>query len=293
MKKKEIIFKYIALISLLFIVLLNINVNIVKARDPDQFTNGGELEEFKKTKIQPLYKQLEKTGQLSNKAETDILSKMYNEVYDELINNNKSINKMTKEEKFMYLKKLDALNVFQVTLTQQRGYTYAKGQDPKINAVYNRERDIRISLTGESDIPSDVQEILDKNERADKEHGNIVNKNKVPIYKMPEIMDDSGSKTSLDDIIDDADKFVKSGKSNPIDVKDIKEMSKQVFAILTELAIGVAVIIGLVLGIKLMLASVEEKAEAKKMMWVYLVGCVISFGAFGIWQIAVEIISKF
>ena len=118
------------------------------------------------------------------------------------------------------------------------------------------------------------------------------NDKKYPKFKMPNVSSDDREKGNLDDIISDANSFVDKKTDDPVNVKDIQEISQRIFGILSELAVGVAVIIGLILGIKLMLASVEEKAEAKKMMWVYLVGCVIAFGAFGIWKVVVEILEK-
>ena len=48
-------------------------------------------------------------------------------------------------------------------------------------------------------------------------------------------------------------------------------------------------IIGTVLGIKFMVASAEDKAEVKKALVPYIIGCAVIFGAFTIWNIAVNI----
>ena len=52
-----------------------------------------------------------------------------------------------------------------------------------------------------------------------------------------------------------------------------------------------AVIIGMVIGIQFMTASVEEKAKIKESLVPYVVGCVVVFGAFGIWKLAVTVLS--
>ena len=52
----------------------------------------------------------------------------------------------------------------------------------------------------------------------------------------------------------------------------------------------VAVIIGLVIGIKFMVSSVEEKAKIKELLLPYVVGCGVVFGAFGIWSLVVNIL---
>ena len=115
------------------------------------------------------------------------------------------------------------------------------------------------------------------------------------IYKQPTLADKNKNKGDLDEIISYGDDFTNknTGLDDPISQDDIKDISKKVFNIVSEIAVGIAVLIGLILGIKLMLAGVNEKAEAKKMMWVYLVGCVVAFGAFGIWKVVIEILEKF
>ena len=53
---------------------------------------------------------------------------------------------------------------------------------------------------------------------------------------------------------------------------------------------GISVIIGLVLAIKFILAGIEEKAEVKKMLGVYVISCVVIFGSFGIWKLVLNIL---
>lgn len=68
--------------------------------------------------------------------------------------------------------------------------------------------------------------------------------------------------------------------------------SDTIFNALFGIAVVLAVIIGGVLGIKFMLASAEEKADIKSAMIPYIIGCVVVFGAFTIWKIAVNILQK-
>ena len=51
--------------------------------------------------------------------------------------------------------------------------------------------------------------------------------------------------------------------------------------------VGVALtaIIGVVLGIKFMIASVEDKAKVKEAFVPYIMGCIVIYGAFGIWRV--------
>lgn len=53
-----------------------------------------------------------------------------------------------------------------------------------------------------------------------------------------------------------------------------------------------AVIVGIIIGIKYMIGSIDEKAECKQLLLPYFVSCFVVFGAFGIWKLAVNIVSK-
>ena len=61
--------------------------------------------------------------------------------------------------------------------------------------------------------------------------------------------------------------------------EDITGIGNQIIGIITTVGVVVAVVILLVLGIKYMMGSAEEKAEYKKTMIPYLIGAVLIFGA--------------
>ena len=65
-----------------------------------------------------------------------------------------------------------------------------------------------------------------------------------------------------------------------------------VYSVLFMLGVAFSVIIGAILGIKFMIGSVEEKAELKEMMMPYILGCIVIFGAFGIWKMTMAIFYK-
>lgn len=69
----------------------------------------------------------------------------------------------------------------------------------------------------------------------------------------------------------------------------LKNANATLFNVLLALGIALAVIIGAILGIKFMIASVEEKAQIKELLVPYIVGCIVVFGAFGIWKIVIEL----
>lgn len=112
-----------------------------------------------------------------------------------------------------------------------------------------------------------------------------------PIYQQPRREDNpNNSSASLDDMMNDADDFVNSGGTLQYDQGALQDFSTNFYNIMLTVGIAIAVIVGGVLGIKLMLASVEEKAQVKKMLVAYAVGCVIVFGGFGIWKLVVTIL---
>lgn len=99
------------------------------------------------------------------------------------------------------------------------------------------------------------------------------------------------------EIFESADNFLETGeiqaKNETISASDAKtkEVVNDLYNILFPLGIVVTVIVGGVLGIKFMMASAEDKAKVKESMVPYVAGCVVIYGAFGIWKIAIEIFS--
>lgn len=66
-------------------------------------------------------------------------------------------------------------------------------------------------------------------------------------------------------------------------------LGNQLIGIITTVGVVVAVVVLLVLGIKYMMGSAQEKAEYKKTMIPYLVGAILIFGASAITKVVVSI----
>lgn len=77
-----------------------------------------------------------------------------------------------------------------------------------------------------------------------------------------------------------------------LDETQLKATSDFIYNLLLAIAMVVAVIVGLVIGIRFMTASVEEKAKIKELLVPYVVGCTVIFGAFGIWSLTVNVLMK-
>ena len=109
------------------------------------------------------------------------------------------------------------------------------------------------------------------------------------------------SNVSIDDVTEGAESFLQAGQKHedesglpaqPFDQTSLKNVSDVVYNILLIIGIIAAVIMGLVIGIKLMLGSASEKAEIKQLIPPYVVGCIVVFGAFAIWKIVVELFNQ-
>ena len=118
-----------------------------------------------------------------------------------------------------------------------------------------------------------------------------------PIYYSPEIKDKTRTPAeSVDAIIENADNMLKKESKSPL-VQEItpdalQDFSSVMYNILLVIGIAVAVLMGAVLGVKFLTASVEGKAQIKEWLFKYAVGCAIVFGAFAIWKLVFTILEQ-
>lgn len=95
---------------------------------------------------------------------------------------------------------------------------------------------------------------------------------------------------SISEIMTGADNFISNGSStSTISGDKLKELSDTIYNVLLIIGTIIAVIIGAVLGIQFITGSVEQKAKVKDSLIPFIVGCIVIFGAFGIWKLVVEI----
>lgn len=96
----------------------------------------------------------------------------------------------------------------------------------------------------------------------------------------------------LQDIMNRAEGFVNNGENggNVINNDALKEGSNTLYNILLVIGIAVAFIWGIVLGIQFVTGSLGEKADVEKNLIVYVIGCIIIFGAFGIWRLLLQLL---
>lgn len=96
--------------------------------------------------------------------------------------------------------------------------------------------------------------------------------------------------TSISNIITGADNFVNSGKQdseNAIDTQVLSDTVDLIYNTLLIVGTCVAVIVATVLGVQFITGSVEQKVKVKESILPFIVGCVVLFGAFGIWRLVI------
>lgn len=94
------------------------------------------------------------------------------------------------------------------------------------------------------------------------------------------------------DWVGDAQNFIESGGGTATVNNDkLKNASNSIYNLLSSIGMIISVVVGIVLGITFMMASAEDKAKVKEALIPYIVGCVVVFGAFGIWKIVINTFS--
>ncbi len=80
--------------------------------------------------------------------------------------------------------------------------------------------------------------------------------------------------------------------STSIDITEIKNKGNDIFKIVMTVGTVTSVVMLVVLGIKYMLVSIEEKAEYKKTFMAYVVGALLLFASSTIAQVIYDIFSR-
>lgn len=97
---------------------------------------------------------------------------------------------------------------------------------------------------------------------------------------------------TIDQVMGGAENFISGANTeNTISQSSLKNTIELIYNILLALGIIVAVVAGAILGVQFMVASADGKAELKERLVPYVVGCVVIFGAFGIWKIVMIFIN--
>ncbi len=99
--------------------------------------------------------------------------------------------------------------------------------------------------------------------------------------------------TSLSNITQGADNFLQQGQhgsQGTINGQILGDTSNLIYNTLLIIGVCVAVIWSTILGIKFITGSVEQKVKVKESLLPFVIGCVVIFGAFGIWRLIIVIL---
>ncbi len=96
---------------------------------------------------------------------------------------------------------------------------------------------------------------------------------------------------ALGDAISSGKDFLSDGDdpNKVIDTTKLTNTSNTIYNALLAIAIVIAIIVSMVLGIQFMAASADEKAKVKEAILPFVIGCVVVFGSFTIWKVIVNI----
>jgi len=104
--------------------------------------------------------------------------------------------------------------------------------------------------------------------------------------------DDSGG--FLSEILGLGKNFLNTGEKEyqtdkPLDENALKVSSDYIYNVLLAIGIIAALIVGTIIGIKIIVGTVEEKAKIKEALVPYIIGCIVVFSAFAIWKQVINI----
>lgn len=95
------------------------------------------------------------------------------------------------------------------------------------------------------------------------------------------------------DVIGEANSWLETGKNkNNVDTTSITSKLKPIAQALTTIGVGVLLCVTAFMGIKWVTAKPDEQAKLKQQTIGLLVSAIVVMGAYTIWKIALNIVSK-
>lgn len=98
---------------------------------------------------------------------------------------------------------------------------------------------------------------------------------------------------TLTEVFEGGDRFLgKASDKQLFDEDNETEAINTIYWIALGIAVAAAVIIGMVLGIQFITSGASGQAKVKEKLIPFCVGCVVAFGAFGIWKFTLNILNS-
>lgn len=97
---------------------------------------------------------------------------------------------------------------------------------------------------------------------------------------------------SIDSIFSDADDFLEQGSQSGaqgIEESELKDISDTISGVLLTIAVAVTFISIGVMGVNFAIQAADEKAKVKESMVPWVIGILVSFGAYGIWKFVMNV----
>lgn len=194
-------------------------------------------------------------------------------------------NKTDEELQKQFDEKLEEYN--KLSVEEKEKYEIAKKYYDALMAINNKIKDKQKRNSNLSKIDAIHNNVLNNEPTQDE-----LDNNNGGAGSSTGILGNSTSSVlhTPDEIITEANEFVSQGTTSPISGENLKGASSTLYNLLLSIGILLAVAIGVYLGVKFMLSTVEEKAKIKEALIPYIVGCIVVFSAFIIWKVIIELL---
>ncbi len=96
--------------------------------------------------------------------------------------------------------------------------------------------------------------------------------------------------SELSDAFESAQNFISNGRTDYINYQNLYNITNYLYNLFMLIVIILAIIIGIILGNRIIFGSIDERADAKHLIVPYLVIITIIAFAFSLWKIILQII---
>ncbi len=96
--------------------------------------------------------------------------------------------------------------------------------------------------------------------------------------------------SELSDAFESAQNFISNGRTDYINYQNLYNITNYLYNMFMLITIILAIIIGIILGNRIIFGSIDERADAKHLIVPYLVIITIIAFAFSLWKIILQII---